>query len=309
MKKILVIGSLNMDIVINVQDVPVAGETVIGSNMKYVPGGKGANQAYAAGKLGTCVKMLGCVGNDNFGDILLNNLNQARVDTSHMVKSQTERTGVAVIYVNSRGNNCIVVTPGANGQCDEEYIRSKDSLLQEADYILLQMEIPQSSVYFAIHRAYELGKTILLNPAPAPRSISDDILRKLDYITPNETELAKITGRKCETIAEITEAAETLVQRGVKNVIVTMGERGALLACKNGAEVFPTYHVENVADTTAAGDCFNAAFVVALAEGSSHPEAMMFANAASSIVVTRQGAQSSIPTREEVLDFRSPEQI
>jgi len=211
-----------------------------------------------------------------------------------------ESTGVAVIYVNNQGDNCIVVIPSANNLCDEEYIRKHDNLLQEADYILLQMEIPVSSVHYAIKRAYELGKTILLNPAPAPDSIPDDILEKLDYITPNETELAKITGRECEKVEQISQATETLLKKGVKNVIVTMGERGALLANKNGIEVFPAFHAETVVDTTAAGDCFNAAFTVALAEGKSLRHALMFANAASSIVVSRQGAQSSIPSREEV---------
>jgi ribokinase len=299
MQNILVIGSLNMDMVINMKRMPQIGETVLGTSIRYVPGGKGANQAYAAGRLQGNVKMLGCVGQDNFGIELTNSLEQAGVDTGSIIHCPGESTGMAVIYVNSEGNNSIVVTPGANSKCSEDYIREKENILNASDILLLQMDVPVMTVYYLINRAYELGKTIILNPAPASDEIPDEMLAKLDYITPNETELSKIMGMRRMTTGEITHAAEALVDRGVKNVIVTMGDRGAMLVNKDGAEIFPAIKAGKVVDTTAAGDCFNAAFAVALAEGKSHREAFQFANAASAIVVTRSGAQSSIPSREE----------
>lgn len=299
MKKILVIGSLNMDIVINVDDMPLTGETILGKDIKYIPGGKGANQSYSAGRLGGNVTMLGCVGQDEFGEVLLNNLVQAGVDISHMKKSSEFPTGTAIIYVNKAGDNSIVVIPGANGQCNTAYLKENDEIFMECDYVLLQMEIPPDAVYYAIRRAKQLGKTVILNPAPAPQGISEDILKQLDYISPNETELAKLTNASCEKMEDIVFASFSLVQKGVQNILVTLGEKGALLVNDNGTELNAARKVKAVVDTTAAGDCFNAAFVVALAEGKSQKDAILFANAASSIAVTRSGAQSSIPTREE----------
>lgn len=289
-----------MDIVINVENMPLVGETILGKDIKYVQGGKGANQAYAAGRLGNGVTMLGCVGQDDFGSMLINNLAEAGVSSNHLVRDKVESTGTAIIYINEEGNNNIVVVAGANSQCNVDYLREKDELFQQCDYVLLQMEIPIEAVYYAIERASELGKVVILNPAPAPDSIPNKILKKLDYITPNETELAKLSNQKTETLDEITCAAESLVAKGVKNVLVTLGERGALLVNENVKELYEAHKVENVVDTTAAGDCFNSAFIIALAEGKNHAHAISFANKASSIVVTRLGAQSSIPTREEV---------
>lgn len=299
MKKILIIGSLNMDIVINVENMPLTGETVLGKDIKYIPGGKGANQGYAAGRLGSNVTMLGCVGQDEFGETLLNNLMQAGVNISHMKKSREYSTGTAIIYVNKAGDNSIVVVAGANGQCNVDYLKENDELFMECDYVLLQMEIPLESVYYAIRRAKQLGKIIILNPAPAPETIPEEILKNLDYITPNETELAKLTNSSCDKMDDIIFASFSLVQKGVKNILITLGERGALLVNENGTELYSARKVTSVVDTTAAGDCFNAAFVIALAEGKNHKEAVLFANKASSIAVTRRGAQSSIPTREE----------
>ncbi len=298
MKKLLVIGSLNMDIVINVENMPLTGETILGKDIKYIPGGKGANQGFSAGKLGKNVTMLGCVGQDEFGEVLLNNLSRANVDIRYMKKSKELKTGTAFIYVNREGNNSIVVVPGANSQCDKNYLVEHDKQIQECDFILLQMEIPETAVYYVIQRAKQLGKTVILNPAPAPEKIPDVILKDIDYLTPNETELARLTNNSCEKLEDMIDASYILIQKGVKNVLVTLGERGALLVNENGTQVFATRKVKPV-DTTAAGDCFSAAFVIALAEGKSQKEAISFANAASSIAVTRPGAQSSIPTREE----------
>lgn len=299
MKKILVIGSLNMDIVIDVDDMPFVGETVLGRNIRYVPGGKGANQAYAAAKLGSNVTMLGCVGTDDFGNRLLHNLEKAGVNTASVKRDPDNSTGTAVIYVNKAGNNSIVVVPGANKQCSVGYLKENDRLFEESDYILLQMEIPPEAVYYAVQRGKQLGKPVILNPAPAPIEISPDILKQLDYIIPNETELAKLSGSSCEKSEDVLFAAYELIGKGAVNVLVTLGEKGALLVNENGTEPIGAEKVNNVVDTTAAGDCFIAAFTTALAEEKEPEEAVLFANAAASITVTRAGAQSSIPSRAE----------
>jgi ribokinase len=299
MKRILVVGSLNMDVVIGVENLPLAGETILGKDIKYIPGGKGANQCYTLGRLGSNATMLGCVGTDEFGNVLLDNLNQTGIDISHIKRCQDSTTGTAMIYVDKAGNNSIVVVPGANGQCNADYLKEKDFLFQECDYLLLQLEIPFDAVCYAIKRAKELGKTVILNPAPAPEEIPDCILKLLDYITPNETELAKLTKSPCEKEEDILFAAYSLISKGVANVLVTLGDKGALLVNENGSERFRAAKVERIVDTTAAGDCFNAAFVVSLAEGKEPKEAILYATAAASVSVTRFGAQSSIPDKEE----------
>lgn len=296
-KKILVVGSLNMDMVIDMANMPAVGETVLGSSITYNPGGKGANQAYAAARLGGDVKMLGCVGNDEFGELLKNNLSRCGVDASD-IKKGTKSTGMACIYVDNQGNNSIVVVQGANQECDEEYLKSCDKAFIECDYLILQMEIPEEAIYYAINRARELGKIIILNPAPAPEKLPEEIYPKLDYITPNGTELMKLSRRAGDTVDDYIQGAKKLLDKGVRNVLVTLGEKGALLVNKEGAQVFPARKVVSV-DTTAAGDCFNGAFLVALSEGMNHKKAVAFANAASSVAVTRSGAQVSIPDRKE----------
>ena len=297
-RKILVIGSLNVDSVIEMKQMPVVGETVLGTKLIYVPGGKGANQACAAAKLGGNVTMLGCIGEDEFGDIQNNNLTNCGVNTDHLKRSSTNGTGTASIYVDESGNNSIVVVAGANHECDISYLKENDDVIKSCDYVVLQMEIPYDTIYYAVNRAKELGKIVILNPAPAPEELPVDILAKLDYITPNETELMKLCGSKGSSVEDFVKGAKTLIHKGVKNVLITLGDKGALLVNDNIVENFPTRKVVPV-DTTAAGDCFNGAFTVALAEGRGQKEAAMFANAASSIAVTRNGAQTSIPSREE----------
>lgn len=295
----MVIGSLNMDMVIEMKRMPVVGETVLGTQVSYVPGGKGANQAYTAAKLGGKVKMLGCIGKDDFGEVQKSNLTKCGVDTDDLKRVKEQGTGMASIYVDERGDNTIVVVPGANMECNISYLKEYDKALEECDYVILQMEISGEAIYYAINRAKELGKTIILNPAPVPDSLPDEIFSKLDYITPNETELMKLCGKEGGSMKDYAEGARELLKRGVKNVLVTMGKKGALFVNREKEELFPARKVSAV-DTTAAGDCFNGAFVVALAEGRELDEAVMFANAASSIAVTRNGAQTSIPAREEV---------
>ena len=183
-KRILIIGSLNMDIVIEMKRMPLIGETVLGKNLTYVPGGKGANQAYAAGKLGGKVTMLGCVGDDSLGQKLKDNLAKSGTNVSYIRNIEGKSTGTAVIYVNGDGDNSIVVISGANEACDVEYLKQNEVLFAESDYVMFQMEIPYETIFYGIGRAKELGKTVILNPAPAPDSLPKDIWEKIDYLTP-----------------------------------------------------------------------------------------------------------------------------
>lgn len=297
--RILVIGSLNMDIVIGMKKMPEKGETILGKNLTYVPGGKGANQACALGKLGGKTAMLGCVGQDGFGNHQIENLRKNHVDVSYLKQVSQKPTGTAVIYVDEQGQNSIVVVAGANEACDMGYLKEHDFLFEQYDFFVFQMEIPCEAVWYGIQRAKELGKTVFLNPAPAPDFIPEELLGQIDYLTPNETELIKLAGMSQVTEENIREGARRLLEKGIKNVLVTLGEKGVLLVNRDTEKIYPARKVQAV-DTTAAGDCFNGALVTALAEGKSLEEAILFANTASSVAVTRKGAQSSIPDREEV---------
>jgi len=305
-KRILVVGSLNMDMVVQIESMPLVGETILGHGLQYIPGGKGANQACAAAKLGGQTVMLGCVGDDAFGNALIHSLADANVDTHHIEIIESIATGTALIYLNAQGDNSIVVIPGANSLCNIEFLKRYDQDFIDCDILIVQMEIARDAVYYAIERAYELGKTIILNPAPAPMQIPDCILEKLDYITPNENELAKLCNQKCDDIEDIRECARVLLEKGVGDVLATIGEQGSILVNKDGFHHFKTRKVTSV-DTTGAGDCFNAAFAVAIAEQKQLSDAILFANCASSIEVTRMGAQTSIPTRNEVDEVISKE--
>lgn len=298
-KRILVIGSLNMDMVIPVKELPQKGETILGGAPDYIPGGKGANQACAAGKLGGSVTMLGKVGRDEMGRRLKDNLAAAGVDVAHVAETPDAPTGMAVIYVSETGSNSIVVIPGANGLCDRAYIEANEELIAAHDIIVLQLEIPYDAVFRAIQLAKKHGRLVVLNPAPAPDSLPAEVIASLDYFTPNETEMARIAGMPVGGTEEAVAAGRRLVEAGVGTVLATLGEAGALLVTAETAQVIPTLRVEAV-DTTAAGDTFNGAFVTALAEGMPEAEAIVFGNKAAAISVTRKGAQTSIPTRGEV---------
>ena len=298
-KKILVIGSLNMDMIMKVVSLPLPGETIQAENVSYELGGKGANQSCAAARLGGCVKMLGCVGDDDFGRRQKESLNECGVDISELKTSQRFPTGLASIYVSQEGKNSIVVLQGANAECDVEYLEAKDACLVWADCVVLQMEIPWETITYAVNRAHELGKMIIFNPAPVKQSLPNEFLEKLDYITPNETEVMKLCGKKGDSINDYIACAKEILNRGVKNVLVTLGEKGVLLATKRETKIFSTRKVHAI-DTTAAGDCFNGALAVALLEGMGDIASIHFANMASSIAVTRNGAQAALPLREEV---------
>ncbi|HHW49090.1 MAG TPA: ribokinase [Clostridiaceae bacterium] len=298
LSRLLVVGSLNMDMVVSVPAIPKVGETLLGRNLQKHPGGKGANQAYAAASLGGNVSMIGAVGKDEHGVTLLDSLKSAGVDVSG-VKQVDCNTGLAIIYVDNNSQNCIVVLQGANNYVDEEYIDELESYIKDTEWIILQMEIPQKTVEYVIRKGAELNKKILLNPAPAPESFPEELYKMIDIITPNEVELESLTGLPAKTREQIIEVAKVLNKKGVKQVIVTCGDKGAILVNGENAVHFPAPEVKAV-DTTAAGDTFTAAVAVALSEGKTINEAIVFANCSASISVTRPGAQSSIPSRREV---------
>lgn len=287
-----------MDLVLRVREMPQKGETVTTKSMKKIPGGKGANQACAVGKLGGSCVFLSAVGEDDSGEQLSRSLTAANVDVRHFLRSDTEPTGTAVISVNDEGENSIMIVPGANKLCNEAYFRQHQALIDDADILVTQLETPHEDVYRLIEHCKQAGKLVFLNPAPAPDHIPEAVLQGLDFITPNETELEKLTGMPTKTIPQIESAAEELLRRGVKNVIVTLGAKGALLYNGEGKQLYPTFPAVPV-DTTAAGDTFNAGVAVGLAEGKTLSEAIALGNAAASISTTRKGAQTSIPTREE----------
>lgn len=297
MKKILVIGSLNVDMVVNVPHMPVAGETILAGNMELVPGGKGANQAYAAGRLGAQVTMFGAVGDDSYSDIEKKSLASVGVDTSHLLVRKEKSTGLAWISVNSEGDNSIVVIQGANATLTESDIAAHEDLLRDCDILLCQLEIPLKTVIYAAKRAKEFGKTVILDPAPVPKEFPEELFSYIDVIKPNEKEAAQLLG---EPVTNYEEASDKLRSSGVKNVLITLGPKGAYINSESeGKHLIPVRQVP-VVDTTAAGDSFTAALAVRLAEGSSLVQAVRYANEVAAIVVTRKGAQTSIPDASEV---------
>lgn len=302
MKKILVIGSLNLDMVVNVDHTPTVGETILSDKMEMIPGGKGANQACAAGCLNGDVTMLGAVGNDMYADIQMDSLSRAGVNVSRIIRRPDTTTGVALITVNSDGDNCIVVISGANATLSCDDIDQNVDLLKEADIVIFQLEIPIDTVCYGAKKAKELGKTVILDPAPVPKEFPRELFRYVDIIKPNETELHMLTGIG-HAEDHLQEACAKLRSQGVKNILVTLGGKGVYLDSEeSGILRIPAIPV-NAVDTTAAGDSFTAALAVMLAEGKSLSDAAVFANFVSAIAVTRKGAQSSIPTLQEVQEY------
>lgn len=300
MNKILVIGSLNTDLVATMDRMPVRGETVLGEHLCYHQGGKGANQAYACAKMGAQTTMLGCVGTDDFGVAMVENLKKANVITKYIKKSSMHTSGTAIIFKDALANNSIVVIPGANQDCTLEYLKEQESLIEENDVILLQLEIPYEGVFDVIRRAKKLGKLVILNPAPAPSlELPEDIWPMIDIITPNESELQVITKEKIDTIEDMMKAAKKLRTLGMKHVIVTVGDQGAVWISEEGIKHIKGRKVQAV-DTTAAGDCFNGTLAAFLSQGFTMEDSIQRANLAASISVTRNGAQDSIPSLEEL---------
>lgn len=299
MKKIVVVGSLNMDCVVETPSMPKPGETITGKSVSQVPGGKGANQAYAIGKLGGDVQMIGAVGNDSCGMALKKSLESVGVKTDGLAILDGETTGQAFITVDSQGENSIIIIAGTNGLVTRELIDQNRRLIEESDIVIMQLEIPLEVVEYVKELAVSLGKLVIVDPAPAVEGIPDHFWKGIDFIKPNETELAILTGQERKNREELEEGARQMLAKGVKGVLVSLGGDGCLLVQEEESRFFPANKVKAV-DTTAAGDCFTAGFALALSQGKSCEEAIVFGQKASAIAVTRKGAQTSIPTREEV---------
>lgn len=297
-RKILVVGSSNTDMVIKARHLPRPGETILGGSFFMNPGGKGANQAVTIARLGGQVTFICKTGSDIFGHQSQQLFEEEGINTSYIFSDSEHPSGVALITVDDNAENCIVVASGANANLLPSDLNKADEAIAEADLILMQLEIPMETVEYVAEQGHRLGKKVILNPAPA-HPLSPSLLKHLYMITPNETEAEMISGIKITDEASAIEAAKVLVGMGVQNVIITLGSKGALAYCDKDMEMVPALKVEAV-DTTAAGDVFNGALTVALSEGRSLPEAVRFACKASAISVTRVGAQSSAPYRNEV---------
>ncbi len=299
MAKIVVIGSTNTDLVIKTERIPEQGETVIGGSFMMTAGGKGANQAVAAARMDGDVIFVTKVGDDMFGEESQRHFADENLPSEYIFTEHGSPSGVALITVDARGENCIVVAPGANDTLSRSDIDAVRSQIEAADFLLLQLEIPMEVVEYATDIAHRAGTKVILNPAPAAQ-LSRELIGKLYLITPNRTECQLLTGRSINDEKSAEAAATVLLAMGARNVIITLGSRGALVAESGGEhELIPAQHVVAV-DTTAAGDVFNGALCVALSEGRTLSEAATFATKASAISVTRMGAQSSIPYRIEI---------
>ena len=292
-KKCAVIGSINMDMVLRVPRFPAAGETLTGSGFQTVPGGKGANQAIALGRLGMPVRMAGRVGGDPFGQEYLDHFRRSGVDVAAVDAVPGTSTGVADILVNAEGENCIVIAPGANGLCDRAWLDRALAATADCDIFLLQLEIPLDTVAEAVARLRARGKTIVLDPAPAV-PLPAELLAAVDYLTPNETELRIVTADLPES-ADIEARVRHLVGGSDRAVIHKRGADGAYIGTRDGIEHVPGFSVKAV-DTTAAGDTFNAGFAAGLAMGLPLREAVRLGNAAGALAVTAYGAQQGMPT-------------
>jgi len=302
--KVVVIGSLNMDLVTRAPRLPRGGETLIGQSFATVSGGKGANQAVAAARLGAQVSMVGCVGSDAYGEALRGALLAEQIDCQ-AVSTVEDSSGVALIVVDDNSQNAIVIVAGANGALTPEVIDRFDAVLQAADVIICQLEVPDATVGHALKRGHELGKTVILNPAPASRPLPADWYAAIDYLIPNESEASALSGLPVDSLSTAETAAARLIAMGAGKVIITLGSQGSLFADGKRFEHFPAPKVKAV-DTTAAGDTFVGGFAAALAAGKSEVEAIRFGQVAAALSVTRAGAQPSIPTLSDVQAFKAP---
>ncbi|WGE90950.1 ribokinase [Actinobacillus genomosp. 1] len=303
MKKLCVLGSVNADHVIRVPYFPKAGETLKGGNYHIAYGGKGANQAVAAARVRDTslvdVDFIACIGADDIGRTMKQAFMQDGINPEHIVEVADQMTGIAMIQVADSGENSIVISAGANAKLDESVVAQHQATIESADCLLVQLETPLQAVEKAVKIAKAHHTQVILNPAPA-QPLSDEILANIDMITPNETETALLTGVQVVDEQTAQQAADVFHQKGIQTVLITLGAKGAFLSENGNGEIIAGFKVTPV-DTTAAGDTFNGALAVALLEGKSMRDAVMFAHKASSISVTRMGAQSSIPTRAELV--------
>jgi len=301
--KIVVVGSSNTDMIVQLPHLPKPGETVSGGAFSTAAGGKGANQAVAAARAGANVGLVARVGEDSFGEQAVAGFVGDGIDVSHVTRNPEAPSGVALIFVDDGGENCIAVAPGANATLTPQDVEAAKELITGADVVVMQLETPIESVERAAALAREHGVRVILNPAPA-RPLSDEILSKVSILTPNESEAELLTGIQVSDDEGAAAAARALVARGVDTVILTLGSRGAYVFESDSGELVPGFEVEAV-DTTAAGDVFNGSLAVGLAEGKPFAEAVRFANAAAALSVTKLGAQPSAPTRSEIETFLS----
>ena len=297
-KTIIVVGSSNTDMIIQLDRIPRPGETILGGEFTSAAGGKGANQAVGAARAGGQVTFIARVGQDMFGDQAVAGFIKEGIDTDHVLRDKSRPSGVALIFVAKDGENSIAVAGGANGELSPTDVGKAKNLFASAGMLVMQLETPLATVQAAADLAAKASVRVILNPAPA-RTLPDKLLKKVSIITPNETEAELLTGIKVDSEAAASKAADKLLTRGVKTVIITLGSRGAFVAGEGVRKLVPGFKVKAV-DTTAAGDVFNGALAVALGEGRPVIEAVRFANAAAAISVTRPGAQPSAPARKEI---------
>ncbi|BEG97783.1 ribokinase [Bacteroides sedimenti] len=296
--KLLVVGSVNTDMVVKTHCLPKPGETVLGGTFLMNGGGKGANQAVSAARLGADVSFICKVGNDTFGERAKKTFEDEGIDTSNLLFDPENASGVALITVDDRAENCIVVAPGANANLHASDIPDLPDLIKQADYVLMQLEIPMTTIQTVADIAHKKNIPVILNPAPAQK-LSNNLLDKLFLITPNETEAEIISGVKVTDEESALQAAKKICDLGVACVVITLGKKGALIYKDSQHEIVPSIKVEAV-DTTAAGDVFNGALAVGLMEKMPLKEAVRFACKAAAISVTRMGAQTSAPYRNEI---------
>jgi ribokinase len=295
---ILVLGSSNTDMIIRVQRIPKAGETILGGEFASAAGGKGANQAVGAARAGGSVTFIARVGQDMFGEKAVAGFIAEGINVDYIIRDRTSPSGVALIFVGQEGQNSIAVASGANSKLVPTDVKRAIGAFRDASVMLLQLETPIKTVQAAAEIAAAAGVKVILNPAPA-QALSARLLSHIDVLTPNESEAELLTGVAVNCEADAAKASEKLLACGVHNVIITMGSQGAFVAGKNVRQLIPGYKIKAV-DTTAAGDVFNGTLAVALAEGKSLLDAARFANAAAALSVTRMGAQTSAPTRKEI---------
>ncbi|CAG9295281.1 ribokinase [Celerinatantimonas diazotrophica] len=301
MNKLVVLGSVNADHVLQVPRFPRPGETLHGRNYQVIPGGKGANQAVAAARLNADIGFIACVGDDAFGLDIRDSFARDGMNVEHVCVEKHCPTGIAIIQVSDEGENTICISAEANAHLDEPRVSTYQQSIQQADYLLMQLETPLEGVTKAAELAKQAGTPVILNPAPA-QELPRELLANIDIITPNETEAEVLTGIAVTDESSAEQAAKVLHDLGIKVVMITLGARGVWVSENNQGQLIAGFRVDAV-DTTAAGDTFNGAFVTGLLEGMSLETAIRFAHAAAAISVTRFGAQTSIPYRREVDEF------
>lgn len=299
--KLVVLGSINADHILNLDSFPTPGETVTGNQYQVAFGGKGANQAVAAGRSGANIAFIACTGEDDIGERVRQQLANDRIDVASVSVIAGESTGVALIFVNGEGENVIGIHAGANAALSPALVEAQKTRIAQADALLMQLESPLESVMLAAKIAHQHQTQVILNPAPA-RELSDELLALVDIITPNETEAEKLTGIRVENDDDAAKAAQALHSKGIDTVIITLGSRGVWASVKGEGQRVPGFKVQAI-DTIAAGDTFNGALITALLEDKPLNEAIRFAHAAAAIAVTRKGAQPSVPWREEIDEF------